>query len=258
MNEMVRDYFRRHPELRFAALGAQGNRDALDLEPFGVETTYYAAEAHPTLVERYRDANSAAFPGALSLPGWVLSDLYLLPAAIGLIVCPARMLDVPKRKQLCLRGDDLAIAAAYFCAPTLRDGVFVGVSLLSLLPRVLAGAWVKTLTLKMVRAERLRGVVQWGSPALRVHTRMGPLRVVSSVPGTHEFRAKSFVYESDLRDQDAWEQAMARRGSFEVSEHIALDDEERLHALCLRAEQGERILIVPPGRDPGGRVLVRY
>lgn len=258
MDELARDFFARHPEVKLAALGSQANRGSLDLTPAGCPATFYAAEQHPTLVERYRDANALAFPGDLTLPGWVLSDLYLLPGAIGLLVCPGRFLEVPTRKRLNLQPDDVAIAAAYYAAPTVEPGTFIGVSLLSLVPKILAGAWVKALTLKIMRAERLRGVAQWASPAVRVHTRMGPLRVVSSVPGTHEFRAKSFVYESDLTDAAAWTGAMARRPAGPFSEKIPATDAERLATLCARAEAGERIFVVPPGLDASGNVLIRY
>jgi hypothetical protein len=257
MDELAKDFFVRHPEVTLGALGSRSNLGALDLVPFGVPATFYAAEEHPTLVERYRDANSLAFPGELTLPGWVLSDLYLLPGTIGLLTCPGNFLDVPTRKRLGVHPDDLAIAAAYYPAPSIEPSTFIGVSLLSLTPKILAGAWVKALTLRMVRAQKLRGVAQWQSPAVRVHTRMGPLRVVSFVPGTHEFRAKSFVYESDLSDTERWTSAMARRAAASLAEKIPAGDSDRLAALCERAEAGERIFVVPPGLDASGNVLVR-
>jgi hypothetical protein len=258
MDELARDFFVRHPEVSLAALGSRANREALELAPAGCPAAYYEAERHPALVERYRDANALAFPGDLTLPGWVLSDLYLLPGAIGLLVCSGGFLDVPTRKRLGLQPEDVAIAAAYYAAPTVEPGTFIGVSLLSLVPKIVAGAWVKALTLKMLRARRLRGVAQWASPAVRVHTRMGPLRVVSSVPGTHEFRARSFVYESDLTNADAWTGAMARRPAGTPSEKVPASDVERLARVAARAEEGEAIFVVPPGLDPAGNVLLRY
>lgn len=257
MDDLARDFFERHPELSLAALGACDNARALDLVPFGCPARFYAAEDHPELVERYRAANALAFPGELSLPGWVLSDLYLMPGAIGLLTCPASALEVPLRKKLGLTADDTAIVAGYLAAPTVHPGAFIGVSLLSLLPRILAGAWVKALTLRMLRARRLRGVAQWVNPAVRVHTRMGPLRVVSAVPGTHEFRHRSFVYESDLSEQSRWTAAMGRRQVVAPTDRIAATDTEALGAVLARAEAGESIYVVPPGLDAQGRVLLR-
>ena len=254
--ELARDFFARHPELQLAALGAKDNASALDLTPFGLSVDFRAAEKHPELVERYRAANTHAFPGELTLPGWVLSDLYLLPGAIGLLLCRASVLDVPTRKRLGLSPDDEAIAAAYLAAPTVKPRAFIGVSLLSLVPKIVAGAWVKALTLRMLGAKRLRGVAQWANPSVRVHTRMGPIRVVSAVPGTHEFRAKSFVYESDLSDDARWTAAMARRSSFTPTTKIPATDERELGVLLDRAERGEPVYLVPPGLDASGQVLV--
>ena len=256
LSDLAGDFFARHPEIQLAALGAGDNADALDLRPFGVKVDYRPAERYPDLVERYRAANAHAFPGALTLPGWVLSDLYLLPGAIGLLLCGGSVLDVPTRKRLGLSPDDEAIAAAYLAAPTVKPRAFIGVSLLSLVPKIVAGAWVKALTLRMLGARRLRGVAQWANPSVRVHTRMGPIRVVSAVPGTHEFRAKSFVYESDLSDEARWTAAMARRTVSMPSTKIRATDEAALGELLTRAEAGEEIYLVPPGLDASGNVLV--
>jgi hypothetical protein len=258
LEDLAADFFARHPELRLAALGAGDNASSLDLRPFGVPAEFRPAERHPDLVERYRAANALAFPGELTLPGWVLSDLYLLPGAIGLLLCRASFLDVPTRKRLGLSPDDEAIAAAYLAAPTVKPRAFIGVSLLSLVPKIVAGAWVKALTLRMLGARRLRGVAQWQNPSVRVHTRMGPIRVVSAVPGTHEFRAKSFVYESDLSDDARWTAAMARKTTTIPATKIRATDEPELAALLERAEAGEEIYLVPPGLDANGHLLVHF
>ncbi|MEZ4296310.1 MAG: hypothetical protein R3B70_15170 [Polyangiaceae bacterium] len=257
MKALADDFFARHPELRLAALGAGANEPALDLCPFGQPVTFYAAEKHPQLVETYRSANQHAFPGALALPGWVLSDLYLLPGIIGLLTCGARELKPALRKRLNLAADDEAIAAAYVAAPSVVPGLAIGVSLISLIPAIHAGAWVKTLTMKMMRLNHLRGVAQWANPAVRVHTRMGPLRIVGPVPGTHEFRARSFVYETDLTDLDAWADAMARKKEPPPTHKIPAADLDALGTILDRAEAGARIFVVPPGLDLAGNVLLR-
>jgi hypothetical protein len=256
LEALTEDFFARHPELSLGALGASLNAAALDLRPFGREARYFNAERHPALVERYRAANLYSFPGELALPGWVLSDLYLLPGVIGLLLCPATELKPAIRKRLELHPDDEAIAAAYVAAPSVTPGLFIGVSLISLFPEIRAGAWVKALTLKMLRAKKLRGIAQWSNPSIRVHTRMGPMRVVGPVPGTHEFRARSFVYESDLADEALWGEAMARRQVSPPTCRIKSDDLPALAELLARAEAGEVITLTPPGLDASGYLLI--
>jgi hypothetical protein len=256
LESLASEFFARHPDVSLAALGAGANSAALDLAPFGRQLRYYAAEREPALVERYRSANQYAFPGELALPGWVLSDLYLMPGAIGLFTCPATTLNVPLRKRLGLHADDQAIAAAYLGAPTVTPGLFIGVSLISLVPGIHAGAWIKALTLRMLRATRMRGVAQWQNPSVRVHTRMGPLRIVGPVPGTHEFRERSFVYETDLSDDRVWGEAMARRLSIAPTRRVRPDDLATLGRILDRAEEGEPIFVVPPGLTPQGEVLL--
>ncbi len=256
MHELAREFFARHPLVSFAGLGARDNAARLDLSPFGVDATYHAAESAPELVERYRAANLFSFPGELALPGWVLSDLYLLPGALGLLTCPARHLRPPVRRRLGLGPDDLAIAAGYLGAPTVTPGLFIGVSLISLLPGIHAGTWVKALTLRMLRAQRMRGVAQWANPSVRVHTRMGPLRVVGAVPGIHEFRSRSFVYETRLDDERTWEASMSRRIALEPTLRVHSSDEAALGRVLARAEAGESLHVVAPGLDTSGHVLL--
>ena len=256
MNSLARAFFDANPSLRLAALGASGNDRALDLEPFGVRASFFGAERRADLVARYRDVNALAFPAELALPGWVLADLYLMPGAIGMLLGPASLLDAATRARLGLAEDDEAICAAYVAAPTVVPGAFVGVSLLSIVPRIGAGAWIKALTLRMLRARRLRGVAQWSNTSLRAHTRMGSLRVVSAVPGAHELGARSFVYETELAAERAWSDAMQRRVVAAPTERIASDDVAALAALVARAEAGEEVFVVPPGLDEHGNVLV--
>jgi len=256
MRALCDAYFAAHPELSLGALGASANEASLDLTPFGCPARYLAAERHAALVDRYRAANLAAFRGDLSLPGWVLSDLYLLPGAIGLLLCPASALAAEAQALLSLHADDQAIAAAYVAVPSVQAGTFVGVSLISFLPGIQAGAWVKALTLSMLRARRLRGVAQWANPSVRVHTRLGPIRLLGSVPGAHEQTEWSFVYETDLGDEAALAEAMNRRVALEPTRRIPKDHLPALRALLRRAEAGETILLVPPGLTEAGEILI--
>jgi hypothetical protein len=103
-----------------------------------------------------KSANQLAFKGPLSLPGWVLVDCYLLPAAIGLLTCPARSLEARARTELGLAADDEAIGAAYYAVPCIEPGVVLGCSLFSFLTGSGAAAIVKALTLRMLKARTQR------------------------------------------------------------------------------------------------------
>lgn len=254
MNVQAADFFSRHPELSLQALGASANVEALELKPAGVPVKFLPAEHQGPLVLQYRELNRLAF-GTLGIPSWVLSDLYLLPGVIGLLRCPARMLNAEARQKLQLADEEPAIGAAYYAAPSVVPGVFIGVSMLSFVSGIQAGAWVKLLTLKMLRARRLRGVAQWHNPSVRVHTRLGPLRLVGSVPGDHEYVDQSFLYETDLGDEQRLLQAMERRLVLPVTKRVGATDKQALLALLRRAEAGEALYIVPPGLEDG-HVLV--
>ncbi|MDC0712773.1 hypothetical protein POL68_30210 [Stigmatella sp. ncwal1] len=255
MHALATRFFARYPALSLAALGAAENVRALDLRPAGIPVEFLPAEQHGALARQYLELNQLAF-GKLGLPNWVLSDLYLQPGAIGLLRCPARMLKEESRQLLRLPDEEQVIAAAYYAAPTLVRGQFIGVSLLSFLPGVHAGAWVKALTLKMLGARRMRGIAQWNNLSLRVHTRLGPLRLVGHVPGVHDYVERSFLYEMDLVDEARQVAAMERRFMLEPTLRLSASDSPALGALLRRAEAGEVLYLVPPGLE-GGDVLVR-
>jgi hypothetical protein len=256
MRALTAAFFAAHAELSLGALGPGESEPALDLTPFGHPARYFAAERHAHLVERYQAANRFAFGSDLVLPGWVLADVYLMPGAIGLLLSPARALPAETRARLDLHPDDEAIAAAYVAVPSVTPGLFIGISLLSLIPGIQAGAWVKALTLKMLGATRLRGIAQWANPSVRAHTRMGPLRLIGPVPGVHELQARSFVYESDLGDPARIRDAMGRRIELTPTRRIRRDDLPALAALLDRALAGETIHLVPPGLDASGEILI--
>ncbi|MDY7232346.1 hypothetical protein [Hyalangium rubrum] len=255
MHGLAADFFSRHPELSLAALGASANAQALDLKPAGVPATFLPAEEHGALVLQYRELNQLAF-GALGTPSWVVSDLYLLPGAIGLLRCPARLLEDSARERLGLPDEALTVGAAYYAAPSVVSGVFIGVSLLSFVRGIRAGMWAKMLTLRMLRARRLRGVAQWHNPSVRVHTRLGPLRLVGRVPGAHEYVEQSFLYETELEDEARQVAAMERRLTVAPTMRVSVKDTAALRRLLERAEAGEVLHLVPPGLEEG-HVLVR-
>lgn len=260
MDTVIAEFLARHPECRFRALGASQNRAALDLAPFGHAVELLEAAEQPEWVERYHAANRARFPGSLALPGWVLVDLYLMPAAIGLLTCPAKLLDVQPPG---LGPDDEGIAAAYYAAPALTAGTVIGVSLISLRESLGAAGIIKAMTLAMLRAKTQRGIAQWSNRSLRVHTRLGPLRLEGPVPAAHAKADESFVYAVDLTKREAVQVALSRpRGPDPEAppgaRWISVRERDTLDALLRRAAAGETVEVLPPGLSlDGERVLVR-
>ncbi|MFP2912328.1 hypothetical protein ACLESD_46360, partial [Pyxidicoccus sp. 3LFB2] len=248
-------FLSQHPGVSLVALGSGAHADSLDLAPLGLPVRYLPAERNLELAQQYLLLNQLAF-GGIGVPRWVLSDLYLLPGAIGLLRCPARMVKPEVRERLGLADEDPTIGAAYYAAPSVTPGLFIGVSLLSFLPGTGAAPWVKVLTLAMLRARRLRGVAQWDNPSVRVHARLGPLRLVGRVPGGHEYGERTFVYETDVSDGARVAEAMERRVSLTPTRRVAVTDLPALSGLLDRAEAGEVLHLVPPGLD-AGHVLVR-
>jgi hypothetical protein len=248
-------FLSRHPGVSLVALGSGAHAGSLDLAPLGLPVRYLPAERNLELAQQYLALNQLAF-GGIGVPRWVLSDLYLLPGAIGLLRCPAWMVKPEVRERLALADEDSTIGAAYYAAPSVTPGLFIGVSLLSFLPGTGAAPWVKVLTLAMLRARRLRGVAQWDNPSVRVHARLGPLRLVGRVPGGHEYGERTFVYETDVSDGARVAEAMERRVSLTPSRRVAVTDLSALSGLLDQAEAGGVLHLVPPGLE-AGHVLVR-
>lgn len=226
----------------FAAIGTRANASVVDPRPLGLNGAYIAAEDATELVASYLALNRRAFP-RLPLPAWVLADVYLLPTVVCAILGPASLLPDAVRAETPVT--DPAILAAWVGIPTLRPGIFAGVSLLSNV--VGLGAWAKALGATALGARAVTGVTQWGSPSLRAHTRLGPMRIVGRVPGGHDLAAETFVYETDLSDRALVAAAMERQHPMIANVRVSVDDGPALARLITRAEAGEQLWIAPPG-----------
>ncbi len=227
----------------FGMFGSAAHRDRLDLGAYP-GAKFWEAENSPEMARQYRAANLVRFPGPLALPGWVFCDLFVLPAAIGVITGPAALLEDAMREALAVGVEERAIMAAYYAAPTLTPEMFVGVSLISLLPGRGLGRIAKTMTLRTLRARVQRGVAQWSNWSLRSHARIGPMRLVGAVPSGHALEQQSFVYEIDLQREQRHHEANVT---------VPVEDLEALQGWLAKARSGRQVFVVPPAFD-GKRV----
>ncbi len=243
--------------LRFALLGSKHNLPAVSLRPLGVSAGYLHAENETEWIAHYGRANARAFPEPLTLPGWVLTDLYLLPGAIGLLLGPEEDLDPAVREAVkpSIKGE--AIHAAYYAAPTTLAHEFVGVSLFRLRPHIGAARAVKALTLASLGARTLRGVAQFGSLSMRAHVAMGPTHLVGRVPAAHTLSSRSFVYETVVKAPADLEASMVRDATpLPPREVVGRTDLAAIARVLERAERGETLNIIAPGTDDEGRLTL--
>lgn len=137
--------------------------------------------------------------GALSLPGWVLLDCYLLPSAV--IGFAQRAADLPSEIFQALSTDDptqLVPVTAYTAIPSNTPGRWVGVSLFSLVTGQRLGLRTKALALLLYGANVQVGITQFDSSSIRIHTQIAPLLLTQTHPPIHTLSHKTFVYEIDV------------------------------------------------------------
>src|SRR5579875_4064076 len=153
----------------------------------------------------YNVLNATAF-GAKGIPlqNWVMIDLGLLPSGFLLITLareaaeqaltdPARSVHERERiagvlPAVLAEADRLGYegpipVAGYCAAPTPDRAAWVGWSLCSAIPGL--GTVAKGLGLLAYGARTLTGVTQFYDPALRVHRKFGPMRLLAAVLDLH-------------------------------------------------------------------------
>ncbi|MGI8715699.1 MAG: hypothetical protein ACR2NR_21460 [Solirubrobacteraceae bacterium] len=196
----------------------------LQLQPCGVPVTpldflgpYERAWKLEDLMRVYNVLNATAFgPKSIPLQNWVMIDLGLLPSAFLLVTLPAAQaaaaLTDPRRSAaerarigevlpaVLAEAERLGYAgpipvAGYCAAPTPRRDAWVGWSLCSAIPGL--GSTAKALALAVYEARTLTGVAQFYDPALRVHRKFGPMRLLAAVLDLHPVR-HTMAYRTDV------------------------------------------------------------
>jgi hypothetical protein len=140
----------------------------------------------------------------------------------------------------------------YIAIPTVEAGTWVGHNLASLSERIGdarlrgLGSVTKALGLRVFRVGFQVGVTQWASPALRLHTRLGPLALETAWTPAHS-EPRSLTYRATVDLASLRHLAHDPRGTVEQPEadrFVASDDEDAMRELEGRIERGERWEIV--------------
>ena len=207
------------------------------------------------------------------MPRWVFYDAAELPG--GIVGFGRRAGALPPRLAELLRVPPgyggLVPLSMYIAIPTLAPGVWVGHNLASLREQAQGdalrglGSLTKAVALKVFRATAQIGATQWDSRALRVHARLGALRLLTAWTPAHTYPA-TLTYQATIDD------AALRRLAGEPGPAAACPEPElwiesgdhgAMEALQARIEAGERLCVaglpVPsaPGRQrvPVARLL---
>ncbi|AKT39566.1 hypothetical protein [Chondromyces crocatus] len=257
-------------ELELFLVATPENRAHFDLQPFGLQPARdgiidpLRREAS-SFLDLLSALDAATFgPEGMPMPRWVFYDAAELP---GGIVGLGKRADALPRKvaehlQIPTGYAGLVPLSMYVAIPTLTPGTWVGHNLCSL--RDLSaddalrgiGRLTKAVALKVFNARRQIGVTQWNSRALRLHARMGPLRLLTAWTPAHTYPA-SLTYEVTVDDR-ALRHLAGEPGNALPSpppeRWVDGEDNGALEALQARIEAGEHLWVTGlPELLPAGR-----
>lgn len=247
--------------------------DHFDLRPFdvpipddnvilstGIESRHF--------LDRLQTLDTLTFgPEGMPMPRWLFYEASGLPGAIFGFACRAEALTAPLAARLELDEEfkGLMPLSMYIAVPAGAPDVWFGHNLASL-NRVLPelelrglGSMTKAMALKVFRCRRQLGATQWDSAAVSLHSRFGPLELLTAwtpahtEPGTLTYR----IEPGDTGLRRALGDPEADVAFPEAELEIATGDVDAMQRLQMRIEAGERFAIAgPPITRADGTVVV--
>ncbi len=203
-------------------------------------------------------------PEGMPMPRWVFYDCAELPGAIFGFARRIESLPGHVREALDLQPGETGLMpfSMYIAIPIKPPGVWFGHNLASLNPTFpklgLKGlaSITKALALKVFRCQVQIGATQWDSDALHIHTRLGPLDLLTAWTPAHS-EAETLTYRFDITD-DKIRHACGTPGVEldypEADFEVAADDRTAMRELQARIEAGEKFVVAgPPRRHMKGR-----
>lgn len=246
--------------------------ETLDLTPFGSTIGEHARfdilrRSSAPFVDRLVRLDRLTFGATgMPMPEWLFVDASAMPGAIVGLGLRGRDLPPETLDRLCYPcgPDELAPLSMYIAVPAQRGDVWYGHNLASLnreAPELSLrglGGVTKALGLRVMRCREQLGATQWSSAAISVHTRFGPLELLTAWTPAHANPA-TLTYRLRLTDQGMRDVLAGIRrptpadGVFLVNSH----DRQGLLDLEHRLEHGENLAVVgPPEHDETGAALV--
>ncbi len=250
----------------------RGHWDHFDAAPFGVAIPE-ANRIDPMAVasERFlhllQTLDRLTFgPEGMPMPRWVFYDAAEIPGAIFGFGMRPRALPPRVLEQLEVEaGEDVLVPfSMYIAIPVRPPAVWFGHNLASLNPTFpslgLKGlaSITKALGLATFRCQVQIGATQWDSTALHIHTRFGPLELVTAWTPAHS-EAATLTYRVPITEvslRSALGDPAVTLERPEPDFEIQAGDEAAMQALQARIEAGERFVIPgPPRRAAQGQAV---
>lgn len=237
-----------------------------DLHPFDVEIRWVidpTRRASATFLDILQRLDGLTFgPTGMPMDKWVFYDCAELPGFIVGFAIEAAALTPDER--LMLRVPDgyegPVPLSMYIAIPMRAPGHWFGHNLASLgrqlprLPLAHLGTLTKVMALRAMRAEVNVGITQWPSQALFIHTKFGPLDLLSTWTPVHSFPA-SLTYRFPVSDTTLRAAAGDPALTLERPTPTRLldaTDHEGMQALQRAIEGGQRLVLSGPPRSVEG------
>lgn len=238
-----------------------------DQSPFGLDIQWHidplTASSGPFL-DLLQTLDGLTFgPEGMPMDKWVFYDCSELPGFIYGFATPVEDLSPDERTLFAVPDgyEGPVPLSMYIAIPMTEPGAWFGHNLASL-NRVLPhralrhmGTITKALALKCYRVERFVGATQWTSHALYIHTRFGPLELLTTYTPAHSVH-ETLTYAFDVTDASL----RAALGDPDVTlerpepdRQLATDDVATMQAMQAAIESGERFILVdaaPRSSDP--------
>lgn len=260
--------------LQVFVVATKSNRNHFDLDPFGLKIAPSALfdplrSSSAPFLDLLSTLDTATFgPVGMPMPKWVFFDCSELPGGVIGLAAPVGAVEADLLSVLQIRPSytGLVPLSMYIAIPTLEAGTWVGHNLASINAQRRRGQFkglgslTKAIALKVFRAQYQLGVTQWSSDALRVHTRMGSLEILTAWTPAHSF-PETLTYRSRVTDPSLLHLAGAsgsRIPSVPPEQWIDSTDHKAMGLLQCQIENGHRFQIVGPPRttDRGQQVPI--
>jgi len=244
-----------------------GHRDLLERCPLGLQIPdENIIDPTSTKSERFllllQTLDRLTFgPEGMPMPRWVFYDCAEIPGAIFGFAKRPEELSPSVRNELGLYPGETGLVpfSMYIAIPIRPPDIWFGHNLASLNPTFPAmglrglASITKALGLVAFRSTQQIGATQWDSDALHIHTRFGPLDLLTAWTPAH-LESATLTYRLHVTDAAVRQVLGDPRAKVPYPEphfEIEAEDYGEMQELQARIEDGERFVVAGPPRRHG-------